>query len=42
VPQSQPAPQSSLEETLQAFIQTSNKNMQELQKATMTNSQAIQ
>jgi uncharacterized coiled-coil protein SlyX len=42
VPQPQPAPQSSLEETLQAFIQTSNQNIQELQKVTMNNSQTIQ
>jgi len=32
----------SLEETLQAFIQTSNRNIQELKKVTMSNNQAMQ
>ncbi|XP_062160955.1 uncharacterized protein LOC133868150 [Alnus glutinosa] len=47
--QAQPAPQLSLEETLQAFIQTSNQNIQqhsqniqELQKVTMNNNQIMQ
>jgi hypothetical protein len=49
VPQPQLAPQSSLEETIKAFIQTSNQNIQglnqniqELQKGTMSNSQNLQ
>jgi hypothetical protein len=42
VPKPQPAPQSSLEETIKVFIQTSNQNIQELQKVTMSNSQNLQ
>jgi hypothetical protein len=37
-----PAQRLSLEETLQAFIQTSNRNMQELKSVTMSNNQAMQ
>jgi uncharacterized coiled-coil protein SlyX len=42
MPQPQPAPQSSFEDTVKAFIQTGNQNIQELQKVTMNNSQIIQ
>ncbi|XP_062167003.1 uncharacterized protein LOC133873299 [Alnus glutinosa] len=37
-----PEPTSSLEDTLKAFIQTSNQNIQELQKVAMSNSQNLQ
>jgi sterol desaturase/sphingolipid hydroxylase (fatty acid hydroxylase superfamily) len=37
-----PAQRLSLEETLQAFIQTSNRNIQELKKVTMSNDQIMQ
>ncbi|XP_062166963.1 uncharacterized protein LOC133873251 [Alnus glutinosa] len=37
-----PAQRLSLEETLQAFIQTSNRNIQELKKVTMSNNQMMQ
>jgi hypothetical protein len=38
----QPAPKSSLEDTLQALIQASSQTMEELKEVTMTNSRDIQ